>query len=148
MDRWHYLGTNCVTIYRKVCNKGFERVTFFAPASVAKHSLSRVTLFPPATRLMLPYIHRLLVRQRLAPECLYWCRHDHAWITSEYVFENPGKLKFTPVVSSSGVTVKAEVNATSAQRPTLHSVFDALNTHDTPIPLLLDEVQHLDVCWL
>jgi len=31
----------------------------------------------------------------------------------------------------------------SAQRPTLHSVFDALNTHDTPILLLLDEVQHL-----
>ncbi len=53
------------------------------------------------------------------------------------------KLKFTPTLSSSGVNVKAEPDNLNAQRPTLHPVFVALNAHDTPVLLLLDEVQHL-----
>ena len=145
MDRWHYPRHKlCDYILQGMQQGLLERVTFFAPRKRGKTQFITRDVIPACDNIDVLPIYIDFWSDKDSPQNAFIDAVTTTLESRRNLFSKIlAKLKFTPAVSSSGVTVKAEANVTSAQRPTLHSVFDALNTHHTPILLLLDEVQHL-----
>ena len=145
MGKWHYPRQKlCNYILQGMQQELLERVTFFAPRKRGKTQFITRDVFPACETIDVLPIYIDFWSNKDSPQNAFIDAVTTTLESRRNIFSKPlAKLKFTPTLLSSGVNIKSEPDNLNAQRPTLHSVFDALNTHDTPILLLLDEVQHL-----